>query len=52
MRYRGMQELARLNCTDEEIAAYSGHSSLRMVKHYTGPIRQEMAARRAREKRQ
>ena len=51
MRYRGMQELARLGCSDEEIQAYSGHVTLAMVKHYTGPVRQETAARRAREKR-
>lgn len=52
MRYRGMQELARLYCTDEEIQAYSGHTSIAMVRLYTGPVRQEMAALRAKEKRQ
>jgi integrase len=51
MRYRGMQELARMHCTDEEIQAYSGHTSMAMVRLYTGPVRQEMAALRAKEKR-
>lgn len=51
LRYRGVEELAWANCTDEEIAAYSGHMSLAMVRKYAGPARQIMRARQAKEKR-
>jgi integrase len=52
LRYRGVAELAWAKCTDEEIAAYSGHMSLEMVRKYAGPARQIMRARQAKEKRQ
>lgn len=51
LRYRGVQELAWAGCDDEEIASYSGHSSLPMVKLYAGEARQIMRARQAAEKR-
>lgn len=52
LRYRGVMELAWANCTDDEIAAYSGHSSMAMIRKYAGEARQIMRARQAREKRQ
>lgn len=51
LRYRGIKELAWANCDDDEIMSYSGHSTKAMVRKYAGEARQEMAARRAREKR-
>jgi integrase len=40
LRYSAASELARLGCTDEQIAAITGHSSLAMVKKYAGAERQ------------
>jgi integrase len=51
LRFRGVQELAWAGCSDEEIEAYSGHSSKAMVRHYAGEARQIMRARSAAEKR-
>lgn len=51
LRYRGAMELAWAGCTDDEIAAYSGHTSLAMIRKYAGEARQVMRARQAREKR-
>ncbi len=51
LRYRGIQELAWAGCTDDEIAAYSGHMSKSMVAKYAGPARQIMRARQANAKR-
>ena len=51
LRYRGVMELAWAGCPDDEIAAYSGHTSMAMIRKYAGKARQVMAARRAREKR-
>lgn len=51
LRYRGVMELAWANCNDDEIKAYSGHSSTAMVIKYAGEARQIMRARQAREKR-
>jgi integrase len=52
LRYRGVKELAWAGCDDDEIMSYSGHATKAMVRLYAGEARQEMAARRAREKRQ
>jgi len=52
LRYRGVQELAWHGCTDEEIKAYSGHTTDAMVRKYAGEARQIMHARKARGKRQ
>jgi len=52
LRYRGVQELAWHGCTDDEIAAYSGHATKSMIEKYAGEARQIMRARQAREKRQ
>lgn len=51
LRYRGVQELAWGGCTDDEIAAYSGHETMEMVRKYAGEARQIMRARQARQKR-
>lgn len=51
LRYRGVQELAWQGCTDDEIAAYSGHATKAMIEKYAGEARQVMRARQAREKR-
>ena len=51
LRYRGVMELAWANCTDDEIAAFSGHASIAMIRKYAGEARQEMRARSAAEKR-
>ncbi|WP_245813743.1 site-specific integrase [Boseongicola aestuarii] len=51
LRYRGVMELAWANCTDDEIAAFSGHASIAMIRKYAGEARQEMLARSAAKKR-
>lgn len=51
LRYRGVMELAWAGCTDDEIKAYSGHTTDAMVRKYAGEARQIMRARQAREKR-
>lgn len=51
LRYRGIMELAWAGCTDDEIAAYSGHKTTAMIAKYAGEARQTMRARQAREKR-
>lgn len=51
LRYRGVMELAWAGCSDEEIASYSGHSSLAMIRKYAGEARQVMRARQAAQKR-
>jgi integrase len=52
LRYRGVQELAWAGCTDDEIAAFSGHTSIAMIRKYAGEARQVMRARTAARKRQ
>lgn len=51
LRYRGVMELAWAGCTDDEIASYSGHASLAMIRKYAGEARQVMRARQAAAKR-
>lgn len=51
MRYRGIQELAWKGCSDEEIASFSGHTTMAMIRKYAGEARQVMRARQAAEKR-
>lgn len=51
LRYRGVMELAWAGCTDEEIASYSGHTTMAMIRKYAGEARQIMRARQAAEKR-
>lgn len=47
LRYRGVQELAWEGCTDDEIAAYSGHATKAMIEKYAGEARQVIRARQA-----
>jgi len=51
LRYRGVMELAWADCTDDEIASYSGHISKEMIIKYAGLARQIMRATSAAEKR-
>ena len=51
LRYRGVMELAWAGCSDEEIASFSGHASLDMIRKYAGKARQETRAMRAVQKR-
>ncbi|MBV1865820.1 MAG: tyrosine-type recombinase/integrase [Rhodobacteraceae bacterium] len=51
LRYRGVMELAWAECTDDEIASYSGHTSKAMIIKYAGEARQIMRARQAAAKR-
>lgn len=51
LRYRGVRELAFAGCDDDEIAAYSGHTSKAMIRKYAGEARQLMRALSARDKR-
>jgi integrase len=52
LRYRGVQELAWAGCTDDEIASFSGHASIAMIRKYAGEARQTMRALSAAQKRQ
>lgn len=52
LRYRGVMELAWAGCTDEEIASYSGHASLAMIRKYAGEARQVTRAKQAAGKRE
>ncbi|MCF1708689.1 tyrosine-type recombinase/integrase [Tabrizicola sp. J26] len=51
MRYRGIMELAWAGCSDDEIASYSGHVTMAMIRKYAGIARQIMRARQASAKR-
>ena len=51
LRYRGVMELAWAGCTDDEIARYSGHTTIAMIRKYAGDARQIMRARQASMKR-
>ncbi len=51
LRYRGVMELAWADCSDDEIASYSGHTTKAMIQKYAGEARQIMTARRAAAKR-
>ncbi len=52
LRYRGVMELAWSECTDDEIASYSGHTTKAMIVKYAGEARQRMRAQQAAAKRQ
>jgi len=51
LRYRGVMELAWAGCSDDEIASFSGHATMAMIRKYAGEARQIMRARQAHEKR-
>jgi hypothetical protein len=46
-----VEELAWAGCDEDAIMSCSGYSTKAMVQKYAGEARQEIAARRAREKR-
>ncbi|MEM9438765.1 MAG: tyrosine-type recombinase/integrase, partial [Pseudomonadota bacterium] len=50
-RYTAAHELAALGCSDDEIAAITGHTSRAMVAQYSGFIRQKARAKKAQDKR-
>jgi hypothetical protein len=52
LRYLGIMELAWAGCDDEEIGAMSGHTTMTMIKKYSGKARQIMRARQAAAKRE
>ena len=47
----GVMDLAFSGCDDAQIAAISGHMSLRMIQKYAGEARQIMLSRAAASKR-
>lgn len=51
LRYAAAEELAAAGCSDDEIAAITGHKSRAMVARYAGPARQKARALKAQEKR-
>lgn len=51
LRYRGVMELAWAGCSDDEIASFSGHATMAMIRKYAGEARQIMRARQAHKKR-
>ncbi|WP_445285898.1 hypothetical protein [Yoonia sp. 2307UL14-13] len=51
LRHRGVMALAWAGCTDEEIASYSGHTTMAMIRKYAGQARQVMRARQSAKKR-
>lgn len=51
LRYRGVMELAWAECTDDEIASFSGHTTKAMIVKYAGEARQKMRAQQAAAKR-
>lgn len=51
LRYTAAAELAALGCSDDLIAAVTGHTSKAMVAHYAGPARQKARATEAQARR-
>ena len=51
LRYTAVEELAEAGCSDDEIAAISGHKSRAMIEKYAGPARQRARARAAQKRR-
>lgn len=51
LRYSAAAELAEAGCSDELIAAVTGHATAAMVRKYSGPIRQKVRAIEAQERR-
>lgn len=52
LRYSAAAELAAVGCTDEQIAAVTGHQSVAMVRRYAGAARQKARAKEAQERRE
>ena len=51
LRYRGVMELACAGCSDDEIASFSGHTTIAMIRKYAGEARQITRAKQAAAKR-
>lgn len=51
LRYSAAAELAQAGCSDELIAAVTGHATAAMVRKYAGPARQKVRAIEAQERR-
>ena len=51
LRHTAASELAALGCSDELIAAVTGHKSARMVAHYAATARQRSRASEAQSRR-
>lgn len=51
LRYAAAAQLAAAGCSDELIAAVTGHATAAMVKRYAGPARQRVRAIEAQERR-
>lgn len=51
LRYSAAAELARAGCSDELIAAVTGHATAAMVRKYSGPVLQKVRAIEAQERR-
>ncbi|MFC3571403.1 tyrosine-type recombinase/integrase [Paracoccus simplex] len=52
LRHTAAHELAAAECSDEVIQAITGHSSVAMVRHYTGSSRQKARAKEAQSRRE
>lgn len=52
LRYTAAAELAAVGCTDEQIAAITGHKSLAMIRKYAGTARQISRATEAMKRRE
>lgn len=51
LRHAAASELAEAGCTDEQIAAITGHASTAMVRRYSGAARQKARAKEAQSRR-
>jgi len=51
LRYAAAAEMAAAGCSDELIAAVTGHTTVSMVRKYAGPARQKVRAIEAQERR-
>ncbi len=52
LRYAAASELAELGCSDELIAAVTGHATGAMVRKYAGAARQKVRAIEAQKRRE
>lgn len=51
LRYSAAAELAAAGCSDELIAAVTGHTTVNMIRKYAGPARQKIRAIEAQDRR-
>lgn len=52
LRYSAAAELAQAGCSDELIAAVTGHATAAMVRKYSGAVRQKVRAIEAQARRE